>query len=121
MNYWTSLVDPRSAMPPGLVAYMRAESEPVDPPAPPVSRIVKARQARFEKSYRCQLLRLLQNGSMDRRDFWKLAHQLAKQCKLKNEDAVSFAVKTLLNEGLLVCEMKLTAKGLDKLGLKGPQ
>jgi predicted transcriptional regulator len=57
---------------------------------------------------------------MSRKDFFQLANNIAEKSGHK-PDAVSVALKALMDEGLLVCEMKLTAKGLDKLGLKGPQ
>jgi hypothetical protein len=89
------------------------------PAAPIRTRTSKAREVRFAKSFRCRLLLLLKDGALDRRDFLELARKLAVEFNITTQDGISQASKFLINEGFMACEMKITARGLGKLGLKG--
>jgi hypothetical protein len=130
MTHWASLTDPQALIPPDLYPVLSGDAMRAEPKPVPVRQAKPRRQkkpmaqhlrGRFERSFRNRLMLLLGEGSMDRRAFRAIAGQLARDFDLRGKDAIAHAINALVNDGLMSCEVRLTAKGLHKLGLKGPQ
>lgn len=62
-----------------------------------------------------QLLALLANGPLARADFYAFAHQIYGQAG--RSQGPRQRITQMLDEGWIVCEVRLTPKGRDKLGV----
>ncbi len=120
MNHWTPLLDPASALPARapVVAHpqTRWQEPPVSTPAKKKPTMREHLAQRWATSFRRRLLVALMKGSMDRDAFLEIAHGMYEG---DSETAVAGAVKTLLRDGLIRCEISLTPAGMEKLGIQG--
>ena len=127
MNHWASLVEPETLVTQagqgvycglmderGRAARARPKSS-----GPTREAIEKAAELRFERSFRRELMLLLAKGPMAERAFKTVAAQMFERRKYRAESGVANAMNALLAQGLIACDVQLTAKGMEKLGLKG--